>query len=488
MFATLEKLKSRFPHKSFARNVLTLMSGTVFAQALMILVAPVLTRLYSPEEFGLFALYFSLLSILGVFSCGRYELAIVLPKKEEEAANIFVLSLIICLFTSLITFPPFLFFRSHIAVILKNPTLSPWLFILPFQLFVQGVFLSFNYWGSRQKQFGRLATRQITQSSGTALSQIGLGFLLKGQGSGLILGALTGQTFATARLAWQTLKDDGSLIRTSFSLKAQRELLFRYRDFPLFSTWTGFMNTLSTMLPALLLGYYFSPAIVGFYSLGHRVLSLPMTLIGGALAQAFYPHAAEAFHSGRLPETTQKAFTFLMELGLLPFALLSLLAPDAFKLIFGSQWETAGIYVRWLSLWIFLVFVSSPLSSIYMVLGRQRLGFFVNLVMLASRVLVLVLGGMNGSSLLTVKLFGATGLLLWIGNCLLILRLAGVSFSKTLLGLRMPISRTFLFLAPAFVALALVENSLGRLCLGFAFFAAFVFFKGSRFLKEGLPA
>lgn len=488
MTAILEKLKNRFPHKSFARNVLTLMSGTVFAQVLMILVAPVLTRLYGPEQFGLFALYTSLLSVLSVVSCGRYELAVVLPKEEGEAANLFLLSLLICLLTSLLTFPLILLFRSTIANALNNPALFPWLLVLPLQLFVQGVFLSLNYWGTRRKEFGRLATRQVTQSSGTSLGQIGLGFLLKGHGSGLVFGALIGQTLATARLAWQTLREDGSLIRTTFSMKAQRELLYRYRDFPLFSTWTGFMNTLSTMLPALLLGYYFSPATVGYYSLGQRVLSLPMTLIGGALAQAFYPHATEAFHSGHLPETTRKTFIFLMELGLLPFALLTLIAPDAFKLIFGNQWVTAGIYVRWLALWIFLVFVSSPLSSIYMVLGKQRLVFFVNLVMLASRVLALVLGGMSGSALLTVQLFGTTGLLLWIGNCLLILSMAGVSFSKTLSGLKGPIFETLLFLAPVLVALASVENSLGRICLGFACFAAFVFFKGSRFMKEGLPA
>jgi O-antigen/teichoic acid export membrane protein len=177
-----------------------------------------------------------------------------------------------------------------------------------------------------------------------------------------------------------------------------------------------------------------------------------------------------------------------MELGLLPFALLTLLAPDAFKLIFGTQWETAGIYVRWLALWIFLVFVSSPLSSVYMVLEKQRLGFFVNLVMLTTRVLALVIGGMSGSAMLTVQLFGATGLLLWIGNCLLILSMAGVSFSKILSGLRGPIFEALLFLAPVLVTLASVENSLGRICLGFACFAAFVFFKGYRFMKEGLPA
>ena len=168
-----------------------------------------------------------------------------------------------------------------------------------------------------------------------------------------------------------------------------------------------------------------------------------------------------------------------MELGLLPFALLTLIAPDAFKLVFGNQWVTAGIYIRWLALWIFLVFVSSPLSSIYMVLGKQRLGFFVNLLMLASRVLALILGGM---------LFGVTGLLLWIGNCLLILSMAGVSFSKALSDLRKPIFESLLFLAPILFAFALIGNPLGRICLGFACFAAFVFFKGSRFMKEGLPA
>ncbi|MFA0887643.1 MAG: lipopolysaccharide biosynthesis protein [Synergistales bacterium] len=484
MSAILEKLKSRFPQKSFARNVLTLMSGTVSAQALLILIAPVLTRLYGPEEFGLFALYTSLLSVLGVISCGRYELAIVLPKEEGEAANIFLLSLIVCLLTSLLVLPLFLVFRSNISVILKTPALSPWLLFLPFQLFVQGVFLSLNYWGTRQKQFGRLATRQVTQSSGTALGQIGLGFLLKGHGSGLICGALFGQTLATARLAWQTLIDDGNLIRTSFSTKAQRELLSRYRDFPLFSTWTGFMNTLSTMLPALLLGYYFSPTIVGFYSIGQRLLSLPMTLIGGALAQAFYPHATEAFHSGHLRETTRKTFIFLVEIGLLPFSLLSLLAPDAFKLIFGLQWETAGIYIRWLALWIFFVFISSPLSTIYLVMNKQRLLLSFNLIMLVTRTISLIFGGLSDSPLLTIQLFGVTGFLLYSGNCFLILNLSGLSFSSVLFSLWKPAIESFIFTTPVLLSLALVENSLLRVAIGTVCFAMFAAFKGTVILKK----
>lgn len=488
MSATLEKLKNRFPQKSFGRNVLTLMSGTVFAQALMILVAPILTRFYGPEEFGLFALYFSLLSILGVISCGRYELAIVLPENDGEAANILVLSLIICLLSSSIAFPLFVLFGSPLAKVMKNPSLSSWLILLPFQLFVQGVFLSLNYWGTRRKQFGRLATRQVTQSVGTAIGQVGLGLFFKGHASGLLFGALFGQTLATVRLAWQTLRGDGELIRTTFSMKTQLEMLTRYRDFPLFSTWTGFMNTLSTMLPALLLGYYFNPAVVGFYSLGQRVLSLPMTLIGGALAQAFYPQACEAFHAGNLPETTRKTFFFLMELGLFPFAMLSLLAPDAFMLIFGNQWVTAGIYVRWLALWLLFVFISSPLSSIYMVLEKQRLGFFVNFVMLASRVLALLLGGMSGSALLTVKLFGATGLFLWIGNCLLILRMAGVSLTGTFSFLRKTTFETLCFITPVFLSFPFLECPLARICVGSACFASFLYFKGTSFLKEGLPA
>ena len=85
-------LRKLIPQSTYARNVITLMTGTAFAQALPIAVSPILTRLYSPAEFGVFAMYLAVASILGVLVTGRYELAILIPKQDRDAIHIAALS------------------------------------------------------------------------------------------------------------------------------------------------------------------------------------------------------------------------------------------------------------------------------------------------------------------------------------------------------------------------------------------------------------
>lgn len=422
----IRKINKRLPPGSFARNVLTLMTGTTFAQALLILVSPILTRLYAPDDFGVFALYTSILGVIAVVACWRYQLAIVLPEKDEEAANLLVISMLIAFLMACLSFLGVAFFRHPVARLVGAPHLAPWLWCLPFSLLASGLFQAFNYWSTRRKQFKRLAARQITQSTVTAITQMGLGgFSAPGSG-GLIGGHFLGQLTATGRLGWQIWRDEGKQILSYICRAEIRRLMKRYKDFPLYSSWSSLLNTASTMLPALLLGYFFTPAVVGYYALGHRVLALPMSLIGGSVAQAFFPRATEAKRQGNLDKITFEIFQQLLSIGLVPIVLITIVAPDLFALVFGVRWWTAGEYVRWLSLWLLFVFISSPLSNIYSVLERQRAGLIVNILMFSTRLMVLVIGGIRQDAFLTIALFGLSGALLWIFNCTYILHLAGI--------------------------------------------------------------
>jgi O-antigen/teichoic acid export membrane protein len=208
----MDKFKNWLNHKlppgSFIRNVATLMTGTTFAQALLIIIAPILTRLYTPDDFGVFALYTSILGILSVIACLRYELAIVLPEKDEDAANLLVLCLLICSVISLMALVLVALFRDSFALLLSAPKISFWLWFLPASLFLTGTFQALNYWSTRRKQFKRLAIRQITQNSVTAVTQIASGASLNAGAGGLIGGYIAGQAAATGRLAWRVWKEE----------------------------------------------------------------------------------------------------------------------------------------------------------------------------------------------------------------------------------------------------------------------------------------
>lgn len=424
----------RFPLGIFARHVVTMMTGSVFAGGIGIIVMPLLTRIYRPEDFGIFTLYTSLLGVLTVVACWRYELAIVLPERDEDAANLLLLCIVICLGMGLLTLILAAIFRASLANLLNAPELASWLWFLPLSLIAAGVYLLLNYWSTRRKHFKRLAIRQMTQSSVTAVTQIaGGGLCPTVSAGGLIGGAIVGQVTASGWLAWQIKKDEGMFISNAINRSDFMRVVRRYKKFPLFDSWSGLLNTFSGMLPALLLGYYFSPDIVGFYALGYLILHAPMSVVGSSIAQAFFPHANEAKRNGQLSQLTLKIFEHLLIIGLVPILLLTIVAPELFALIFGDRWFTAGEYVRWLSVWLLFVFISSPLSNIYSIKEKQKEGLIVNIVMFCSRLIVLVIGGMKGDALFTIKLFGITGAVLWIFNCIYIQHLADVSAIKIFL-------------------------------------------------------
>ena len=281
--ARLKRRKS-----SFAGDVLKLVTGTTFAQLLAILAAPVLTRLYAPDAFGILALFTSITGILGVIACLRYELSIMLPEKDEEAANLLGASMAFVILVSLLTVPLIWWGKDSVIRWLNAPDLAPFLWLVPVMVFIHGVFLALNYWNSRTKHFGRLSIARVTSSLTTVMGKLGVGFMGYATAGTMIGATVAGQAVATSVLGGQIWRDDRKMFFKSIRWKEMRKGIVRHKKFPLLSSWSSLMNTISVQLPPLLLAFFFSSTIVGFYALGHRLLSMTMSLIGSSIAQVFF--------------------------------------------------------------------------------------------------------------------------------------------------------------------------------------------------------
>jgi len=192
----------------FSIDVLKLVTGTTIAQAIGILASPILTRLYGPEAFGLFAIFTSITSIIGVIACMRYELAIMLPERDEDAINILGLCMlmvvVITVFTTVIIF----FGGGLITNLLQASGLKTYLWLVPPFVFISGIFLALNYWNSRTRQFGRLSVARITNSFGTTTVQLGAGLSGFTSGGSLIGAGLVGMLVSTGVLGLQIWRDD----------------------------------------------------------------------------------------------------------------------------------------------------------------------------------------------------------------------------------------------------------------------------------------
>jgi len=398
---------------TFATDVLKLVTGTTFAQVIAVLASPLLTRLYGPEAFGFLALFTSITSIIGVIACMRYEMAIMLPKTDEEAANLLGLCLLCVAVVSGLTVPALYFGGDVLLSLLRAPGLEPYLILVPVFVFISGVFLALNYWNSRTKHFGRLSVARITSSLATTGTQLGAGFAGYATGGTLIGANLVGVSVSTGVLGGQIWRDDRALLRGSISWRGMLGGLKRYKKFPLIDSSSALMNTVSWQLPAFLLAAFFSPVVVGFYALGFRMLQFPMSLMGGSIAQVFFQRASEARSDGTLPLLVENVFRLLVMIGIFPILAVTIIGPELFAVIFGDIWAEAGLYAQILSIWAFMWFISSPLSTIWIVLEKQAFGIRVTTLNLVTRIISLVLGGIIGSPVVALLLFAFSGILLY---------------------------------------------------------------------------
>ena len=248
-----EKHSDNSKKESFAFDVLTLAGGTTFAQIITILSVPVLTRLYGPQDFGVWTLYISITSIISVIACLRYEYSIMLPESDEEAVNLLGLSFLAVVFVSGLTLPILWYFKEPIAGILNSQQIGDYLWLVPPFIFVSGLFLALNNWNSRTKLFKRLSLSRVFSSVSSTATQIGLGFAEKIGAGGLIIGSLAGQSIATVVLGGQIWRDDRKLIVRSLNWKKVYQGFKKYRKFSLMDTWGALMNSVSWQLPAFIL-------------------------------------------------------------------------------------------------------------------------------------------------------------------------------------------------------------------------------------------
>lgn len=448
---------------SFASDVLTLAGGTTFAQMLMILAAPVLTRLYGPEDFGIWALYISITSIIGVIACLRYEFSIMLPESDEEAVNLLGLSILAVLVVSSLTVPFIWYFKTSIVDFLNAPLIEGYLWLVPPFVFVNGIFLAINYWNSRTKLFKRLSFSRISSSISTSTTQIVLGIVEHPPtAAGLIGGSLAGQSAATLVLGGQIWRDDRNLIKKNLNWRKIYDGSIRHRNLPLIDSWSALMNSISWQLPAFLLSAFFTPAIVGFYSLGFRLLQLPMSLIGGSISQVFYQRASRAVSEGTLNILVENVFRMLVIIGMFPILILTIVGGDVFTVIFGKAWTEAGVYAQILSLWAFVWFISSPLSTIYLVVEEHHFGFSYNFFNLTTRFLSLAIGGILGSARIAIILFSASGIIVYGYMCLKMMYYSGVKTSKAL---KIVFSNLVLFIPAGTVLIALKTSEINQTVL-----------------------
>lgn len=365
-------LRRSFPKNEFARNVVTLSGGTVIAQAFMIGATPLLTRLYTPVEFGVLALLTSLVAILLPFASFSYEMAIPLPREESTAYGLFRLALLMVVLASLLSLGLVHLFGRWIVEFLKMQEFLAFIWLIPFSFAAQGTQKVFEYWMIRHDAFRLIAISRIGMSVSMVLSQVIMGCLGTfpfGLLIGLCVGQIVGLLILIALFFWK-----GGLLAGKDAAVSFFDVAWRYRRFPAFTTPAVLLGSLGSRLSHILIQLFHGAGALGSFSLAERVVATPLTLVGHATGQVYYGKACRL--AGTAPQELYRLYLkiarHLALIACLPALLVGLGSQGLFKVVFGSGWGEAGLYAQLMIIPFVMQFIVSPIS-LFSVLERQDL-------------------------------------------------------------------------------------------------------------------
>jgi len=400
-----KNISARLTRGSFTWNVTVLAGGTALGQAISVLASPILTRLYTPDDFGVLAVYSSILGILSVVASWRYELAIPLPERDEEAVNLVALSLGIVVLMSCGVGIGMWFLGNQIVQWVNAPTLRSYLWLIPIGVLMVGSYQVFNYWAVRQQAFEAIAKTRFNQGLAATLAQIVGGFLQDGP-MGLIVGQIVGQCAGLVTLA-RLVRSVGKAKLETIGWENLKRMAHRYRKFPCLSNFSGLINSAGLQIPTILLAALYGAQVAGWFALAQRVLGTPMSLVGQAIAHVYMGTGSRLVYKDvkALRSLFLKTAARLVLIGSIPLGILAIAGPGLFTRVFGSNWENAGRYVQILCMASLAQFVIVPLSQTVNILERQdwqlKWDIFRLLLVSLSIVLTSVAGGTHWQAILS---------------------------------------------------------------------------------------
>jgi O-antigen/teichoic acid export membrane protein len=366
MHAQIKRLRNA----RFLNSVGILLSGTAAAQMLAVLVLPVLTRLYTPNDFAVFAVFASMLGVASVVACLRLEIAIPLPDSDADAAHLLALALCSSFAISVGVSGIVWLFSGQIVNALGQISLKRYLWLLPIGVWLGSSFSALHYWAIRKNRFSIVAKSRLSQAIGGSGTQVIFG-VFGFAPVGLLLGHLIFSSFGIWRLARNALKSDG-LVFSMIKIARMRVIFNNYKKYPKFSVLEALTNSAGIQLPIMLISSMALGPEVGFLMLATRVMQAPIGLIGGAVSQVYLAQAAERTKDGTLKKLTLDTLDGLIKIGVGGLLFFAIIAPEGFSIFFGHEWVRAGNLVVWMTPWFVFQILSSPISMIMHIQAKQK--------------------------------------------------------------------------------------------------------------------
>ncbi|MCK4441644.1 MAG: oligosaccharide flippase family protein, partial [Sulfurovaceae bacterium] len=328
----MNKFIKKIKNSSYLLQIMTLMSGTLMAQIISFSFIPILTRLYTPSEFGLYSLFFAMASMIGMVSSGNYEQAIILPKSDRDAqALVFLSILVTIIIVILLTVVLFVFYDFFLNYFEKTIYL---IWLLPISTLTIGLMQIFDAYSTRVEFYKKIATTKVIASFSTVTIQSISRYIFSL--NGLVVGKVLSDIFAILILVKFHIKKQ-TLQLKYLSKRRLGANMKRHKNFPKYQSLSTLINSFSQNIPLLMFTSLFSPAIAGFYSLTYRAMQTPLLLVSSSTRAVFYQKASKMYSNGEdIYPIYLKTTLGLLKLFLAPLLIILIFGQDLFIFVFGQ--------------------------------------------------------------------------------------------------------------------------------------------------------
>ncbi|GGA33442.1 lipopolysaccharide biosynthesis protein [Paenibacillus physcomitrellae] len=414
----------------FARNVAVLAGGTLLSQILIFAALPLLTRLYTPQEYGTYSMYLSIIGMLLMLVSCAYEYAITLPEDDRSASEIVRLCLLICISVCVLVLVVMVVLRRPLGRWLNEPDLPNYFVLFAVSLLASGFYQILSTWSVRKQHFRRLSRTKYTQSIGQIGGQLAFSLLHIGP-VGLIAGDIVGRSGgllplwhqwrkdnaasrgtdpekrqaggpASVQISGQTVDSQAALKRAGAAAFIQRrlgwsslkEVAWRYRRFPQLSLASNVLNSIGIYLPTVLLAAFYGTSAAGLFALGQRILGAPMTLLVSAVRSVYLAESSEYMQKdpSRLAPLFRRTVLQMLVAGAAILILIVGIAPLVFAPLFGDEWSGSAGYIRLMSIMYLGQFVANAVGTTIDVMERQDLHLLREIIRTA-----MILGAILGA-------------------------------------------------------------------------------------------
>lgn len=359
------QLKLKISNNPLLKGLLIVGSGTTISQGMLVITAPIITKLFTPSEFGVYAVFTSISSIMVVAASLRYELAIPLPTEKKKAVNIMALCFFLTNFSGLVFLFLLLFFHKDLFSIFHLESINNYFLLLIAAFFVSSMYQMLNYWAIRERDYIIITKTRILMNVSNSGLKIIMGLIKTGV-FGLIFGEICSQVVGTFTIFKKIWKTEKQIITQNVSLANMREVAEEYLHFPLYSFPAAVLNVVSLQIPVFMLSFRFGLQTVGWFSLSSTVLILPGSLIANSLGQVYFGEISNNIREkkGDLFFLYQSTTKKLLQIGIFLIGIPAIIAPIFFPVLFGEVWREAGWYCYPLAIMVIASFCTSATSNL----------------------------------------------------------------------------------------------------------------------------